>query len=372
MSHTEKNFCVHRILPVFWKNSLLICCPLLAVLFSTAAAPFTDASTDELEARGYTNIPTEAQVVLSGEDILGGHGVSVVYQTQGPWDYSGYLSFEYQCAAGGCFQCIEFVLWLYDQQLGYPYQWPGAIWSPYQLIGLAQVANQLTYQLETGLISIQDAQYRLYENYIDLRYYPNGSTVAPQPGDILISADGGHSMLVNRVGGDQLEIVQQNAWEITADPQPSALEMRQVYISGGGYSVQNSLGWIHSPRWEEVLTLGGSQQTVGIGLRWTRAADALTLYLPAAAINTLAADASGTIIAVMVADLADAGVLQLTSTAYIDCALRALQNNPAAINENAVEVTIPYFGNALIVQAAGTQSASAPLEIPVVSCGWNG
>ena len=331
---------------------------LFSALLSTAVALLAVNAADELEARGYTAIPTLSQVVLTGEDILAGHGVEVVYQTQGPGDYSGYLPFEYQCTAGGCFQCIEFVLWLYDQRLGYPYQWPGAIWSPYQLIGVAQVANQLTYQLNTGLITTQDAQYRLYEPYLDLRYYPNGSSTAPQPGDILISADGGHSMVVNRAGGDQLEIVQQNAWEIAADPRPSALEMRQVYESAGSYTVQNSLGWIRSPRWNAVFALSGSQQTVGAGIRWTRAASYLTLYLPAAA------DLTEENIEAILQQLDAAGALKLTSPAYVACRLR--QTASSAENRAALEMTIPYLGSQISVRDAG----EAVLELPNDSCGW--
>ena len=360
MSRSEKNLRAHRILPVFWENSLLICCFLLTALFSAAAAPFSDASAEELEARGYASIPTEAQVVLTGEDILGGHGVSVVYQTRGPQDYSGYLPFEYQCTTGGCFQCIEFVLWLYDRQLGYPYQWPGAIWSPYQLIGVAQVANQLTYQLDSGLITTQDAHYRLYEAYIDLRHYPNGSRIAPQPGDILISADGGHSMVVNRSGGDQLEIVQQNAWEIAADPQPSALEMRQVYASAGSYSVQNALGWIHSPRWVEVLTLSGSQQTVGTGIRWTRVVDALTLYLPGAFKLTEES------IPAILQQLDAAGALRLTNPDYIACLLRRI--SVEVQGDAAQEVILPYLGGSITIRAAG----GTLRELPNDSCNWVG
>lgn len=354
MSHSEENFRAHRILPVFSKKSLWIWVLLLCALLSTAVAPLTIEIIDELEARGYNAIPTLSRVVLTGEEILGGHGVSVVYQTQGPLDYSGYLPFQYQCTAGGCFQCIEFVLWLYDRQLGYPVQWPGAIWNPYQLIGVAQIANQLTYQLDTGLIISQDAQYRLYEPYIDLRYYPNGSSAAPQPGDILISADGGHSMVVNRSGGDQLEIVQQNAWEIAADPQPSALEMRQVSISAGTYTVQNSLGWIHSPRWQAVFARSGSLQMVGEDIRWRRAADALTLYLPAAV------DHSPESMSAILQLLEDDGVLQLTSPAAIACVLRQLDSS-------VTEVTIPYLGSVITVRAGGSL-----LELDNISCGWNG
>jgi hypothetical protein len=366
MPHLENNICAFRILPVFWKKYLLICCFLLTAIFSAAAAPFSDSSADELAERGYANIPAEARVVLTGADILGGHGVSVVYPTQAPRDYSGYLPFEYQCTAGGCFQCIEFVLWLYDRQLGYPYQWPGAIWNPYQLIGVAQVANQLTYQLDTGLITTQDARYRLYEAYIDLRYYPNGSSAAPQPGDILISADGGHSMVVNRSGGDQLEIVQQNAWEIVAEPQPSALEMRQVYNTSGSFSVQGSLGWIHSPRWAQVLTLSGSQQTVGTGFRWTRAPSSLTLYLPGAL--ELTEESLNAILR----ELSAGGALRLTSPAYVACALGTLQNNPALAGGGGSEVNIPYLGSMLTVLMRNAQPSASSLEIPLDNCKWNG
>ena len=363
MSHSEENFRAHRILPVFSKKSLWIYLLLVCALLSTAVAPLTMGASDELEARGYNAIPTLSRVVLTGEEILGGHGVGVVYQTQGPLDYSGYLPFQYQCTAGGCFQCIEFVLWLYDRQLGYPYQWPGAIWNPYQLIGVAQIANQLTYQLDTGLITAQDAQYLLYEPYIDLRYYPNGSSTAPQPGDILISADGGHSMVVNRSGGDQLEIVQQNAWETAADPQPSALEMRQVYISAGSYTVQNSLGWIHSPRWKAVFARSGSLQTVGEDIRWRHAADALTLYLPAAV------DRSPESMSAILQLLEDDGALQLTNPAYVACQLARLGS--VLDNNEALAITIPYLGGDVQVRASVDNDA-AILKLENNSCKWNG
>ncbi|MDK2980390.1 MAG: hypothetical protein PWQ55_737 [Chloroflexota bacterium] len=349
-----------RILPVFRKKWLHRCCLLLAFFCVIAMAPFPDATAAELAERGYAKIPTEAQVVLSGVDILAGHGVSVVYQTQGPQNLSGYLPFEYQCTTAGCFQCIEFVLWLYNQQLGYLYPWPGAIWSPYQLIGVAQIANQLTYQVDTGLLSTQDAQYRLYEPFIDLRYHPNGSSVAPQPGDILISADGGHSMVVNRSAGDQVEIVQQNAWEIAADPAPSPLEMRQVYITGDTYSVQNSLGWIHSPRWGAVLARSGSLQTVGEGIRWQRAADVLTLYLPAVI------ERSPESISAILQLLEDNGALQLTNPAYVACQLTRLGS--VLDSSEPLEITIPYIGGVVRVRTSGELLH----ELPNDSCGWQG
>ena len=350
-----------------WINWLL-----LAAFFSSALTPLTAPSSLELEERGYTRIPTASQVVLTGEDILGGHGVSVVYQTQGPLDYSGYLPFQYQCTAGGCFQCIEFVLWLYDRQLGYPYKWPGDIWSPYQLIGVVQIANQVGYQAETGMLSTENAQYQLYEPYTDLRYYPNGSTIPPQSGDILISADGGHSMVVNRAGGDQLEIVQQNAWEIAADPQPSALEMRQVYNADGVYSVQNSMGWIHSPRWEEKFAQPETIQASGESIKWTRSTSGLTVYLSGDYVQKLAEDQLGETPRLIARKLVNSGALQFTNSDFLICTLRqlaALLNSHANLaGADGLDVGIPYFGSSLSITPLG----GAPADYPINTCSWNG
>jgi hypothetical protein len=350
-----------------WINWLL-----LAAFFSSALTPFSEPSSPELEERGYARIPTASQIVLTGEDILGGHGVSVVYQTRGPLDYSGYLPFQYQCTAGGCFQCIEFVLWLYDRQLGYPYKWPGEIWSPYQLIGVVQTAAQVDYQAETGLLSTESAQYKLYEPYSDLRYYPNGSATPPQPGDILISADGGHSMVVNRTGGDQLEIVQQNAWEIIADPQPSALEIRQVYSSAGVYSVQNGMGWIHSPRWEEKFAQKEAVQASGESIQWTRTTSGLTVHLSGDYVQKLAAGPLGETPYLTVRKLANSGALQFTNQDYLTCVLRqlaALLNSHANLAGAAeLNVNIPYFGSSLSIQTPGADPADYVIEI----CGWDG
>ena len=350
-----------------WINWLL-----LAAFFSSALTPLTEPSSLELEERGYTRIPIASQVVLAGEEILGGHGVSVVYPTQGPLDYSGYLPFQYQCTAGGCFQCIEFVLWLYDRQLGYPYKWPGEIWSPYQLIGVVQTATQVAYQAETGLLSTESAQYKLYEPYSDLRYYPNGSAAPPQPGDILISADGGHSMLVNRSGGDQLEIVQQNAWEIAADPQPAALEMRQVYNAGGVYSVQNSMGWIHSPRWEEKFAQLESVQASGESVRWTRTTSGLTVHLSSEYVDKLAAGPLGETPYLIARKLANSGALQFTNQDYLTCVLRqlaALLSSEADLAGAAgLNINIPYFGSSLSIKPLG----GAPADYSIIACSWNG
>jgi hypothetical protein len=112
----------------------------------------------------------------------------------------------------------------------------------------------LAYKVKTQLLSPENAQYLLYKEYADLSYYANGSPTPPQPGDILIAASGGHAMIVNRVGGDQLEVVEQNNWEIKPNPQPQPLENRQIYFDGVNYTVQGSMGWIHSPRWSILFS----------------------------------------------------------------------------------------------------------------------
>jgi hypothetical protein len=356
----------------FLHNSLWMISLCLAALLLSAAAPLVDDQDVELAERGYNAIPTTSQVVLTGADILGSYGVDVIFPEQGPLDYSGYLPFQYQCTAGGCYQCIEFVLWLYDQQLGYPYKWPGDIWNPYQLIGVVQIAGQLAYQVQTNLISAQNAKYLLYEPYTDLTYYPDGSRTPPQPGDILISADGGHSMVVNRVGGDQLEVVQQNNWEIKADPQPAPLDNRQVYFSGGVYNVQSAMGWIHSPRWADKFTQTDPVQAAGETLQWTRSTDALQISLNSDTIHGLAAGPQTEKPYAMAQMLAASGALQFTNRDYVLCVLRRLaeilQNDAGLANAATLQVEIPYSGSSLTLQVPGSQ----PVDYPRESCGWNG
>jgi hypothetical protein len=376
MIRKEKRSFRSQILPFFleknwWINSL----PLVALLI-TAAAPLKSSANSEFEERGYNLLSTPSQIVLKGEDILGGQGVSVIYPEQGPLDFSGYIPFQYQCTAGGCYQCIEFTLWLYEEQLGYPYKWPGAIWSPYQLIGVVQTANQVAYQVESGLLSPESAQYLLYEPYTDLEYYPNGSPVPPQAGDILISADGGHSMVVNRVGGDQLEIVQQNAWELTADPQPVPLEMRQVYDSSGSYSVQNNMGWIHSPRWEVKFAQTEAVQASDESIQWTRNAAALNVNLSADYLTKLAASPLGETPYLIAHKLSNSGALQFTNLDYITCTLRqlgSLLQREASLREaDALQIDIPYFGSTITIVDSSQPSSGTPLEYPLNTCGWNG
>jgi hypothetical protein len=111
----------HRILTAFL-NKVILSIMLLSLGLGLTAAGSAPAGADDTEliARGYVTNSLTARVVLKGDEILGGHGIEVLYPLQGPTDSSGYLPFQYQCTAAGCFQCMEFILWLYDTRLGYP------------------------------------------------------------------------------------------------------------------------------------------------------------------------------------------------------------------------------------------------------------
>ena len=369
-----------RILPAFFNRVMPIFILLAAVLNLSAGSVRAEGEDPELTARGYAANALKTQVALKGADILAGRGVAVIYPLQGPFDSSGYLPFQYQCTAAGCFQCLEFILWLYDARLGYPYKWPGSFWNPYEMIGVVQIADQLAYKVETRLLSPENAQYLLYREYTDLSYYPNGSAVPPEPGDILISADGGHAMIVNRIGGDQIEVVQQNNWEIKPDPLPLPLENRQLYFDGLVYTVQNSMGWIHSPRWAALLALSADVPADGEkGLQWARGAQSLVLTISADTLNELAAGAQSGAPRRMTGQLAAAGALALTSPDYLACVLsrlaELLPGQPALQPANgvaALAVEIPYVNGALYITPAGGPQSGAGSDYSLPACAWDG
>ncbi|NPV40438.1 MAG: hypothetical protein HPY72_03720 [Anaerolineae bacterium] len=369
-----------RILTAFFNRAMPIFVLLAVALNLSAGSVGAEDENPELAARGYAANALETQIVLKGEDILAGQGVAVIYPLQGPFNSSGYLPFQYQCTAAGCFQCLEFILWLYDARLGYPYKWPGAFWNPYEMIGVIQIADQLAYKVETRLLSPTNTQYLLYKEYTDLDYFPNGSAAPPAPGDILISADGAHAMIVNRVGGDQIEVVQQNNWEIKPDPLPLPLENRQLYFDGFVYTVQNSMGWIHSPRWAALLAQSADVPADGEeSLQWARGAQSLTLTISTEMLNELAAGAQNGAPRRMAEQLAAAGALALTNPDYLACVLNRLAEllpaQPALQPANGVTslaVEIPYVHGPLRITPSGGPQSGAAADYNLPACTWDG
>jgi hypothetical protein len=368
-----------RILPAFFNKAILLIIFFSIVISLTAGNFLYEGSDAELTARGYSANHLAAQVILQGDQILGGYGIDVLYPAQGPVDSSGYLPFQYQCTSAGCFQCLEFILWLYDTRLGYPYKWPGSIWNPYELIGVVQIADQLAYKVETKLISSENAQYLLYKDYSDLNYYPNGSRRPPEVGDILISADGGHAMIVNRVGGDQIEVTQQNNWEIKPDPLPLPLENRQLYFNGYVYSVQNSMGWIHSPHWAALFAQAEPVHAGGDSIQWTRDTQSLTLELSGVYLKIMEADPQSDAPYEITRLLDSSGALKLTSGEYVACALRRLAELLQSESSlqfsngvNSLSIKIPWLSGILQVTPAGGPQDGASHDFNIPACTWAG
>jgi hypothetical protein len=248
------------------------------------------------------------------------------------------------------------------------------------MISVVQIADQLAYQVETKLLSPENAQYLLYKEYTDLDYYPNGSAAPPEVGDILISADGGHAMIVNRVGGDQIEVVQQNNWEIKPDPLPLPLENRQLYFDGFVYTVQNSMGWIHSPRWAALLAQSADVPADSEeSLQWARGAQSLTLTISTETLNELAAGAQTGAPRRMAEQLAATGALALTNPDYLACALNRLAEllpaQPALQPANGVAslaVEIPYVHGPLRITPSGGLHSGMAADYNLPACAWDG
>lgn len=165
---------------------------------------------------------TGDRVVLTGPNWLNGYGVDVIYppyqNAPGPQETYGIR-----------YQCVELIQRLYAQKLGYPDRWG------------VSYASQMEYKAGQP-------------GFADLQFIPNGSTQPPQAGDIIVTGGNpGHVSVVNRIIGNQLEIVQQNGWTGTP-PAPWFLWKPTLNRdTQGRYSIAGQRGWLHSPRMSRLL-----------------------------------------------------------------------------------------------------------------------
>ncbi len=177
------------------------------------------------------------RVVLRGYEWLDGYGVDVIYPPQGvkvPVDSK--IPVKY----GSKYHCSELAERLYDRS-GLRYgKWE--ILSPVEMIDIVLRGDACKKDSRKCDRNIGDQYYREFQ---DLSYFSNGSATPPRPGDILISADGGHVMIINYVEDNQIEVVEQNLG--------TGRRILNLQRSKDGYKIEGSKGWIHSPRMENLL-----------------------------------------------------------------------------------------------------------------------
>lgn len=300
------------------------------------------------------------RISVAGKDWLDGKGVDAIYPPSGspvPYPYKSELQEKF----GGRYQCLEFVVRLYDQ-LGYG-RWPGQVNIPADLITVVQRAKD-------GV--------RGYENFRDLVYTPNGGSTPPRPGDILINAGGGHVGIVNRVAGTKIELVQQNRGDGKNNPAP--IETIALTFAQDGFSVAGAVGWIHSPRMDSRLNQTNIVPVPQTNnqLSWNRDADTVYVYLSEERTKQLASQ--GAPAAETVANLlSQGGQLRLTNVDYARCLMRraaALTQQDDRFRPDrgvrSIDVTLKYAGTRIWVRPWGGSANSTWIEIPGVQCTWEG
>ena len=145
----------------------------------------------------------------------------MIYPDLGPTRGEGFVEITPFCGYAYCYQCIELTVRLYAEKLGYLSnngRWPDIVNIPNDMIDVINKAHEIQAQIKEGSLSVNDPEAAKYLPFVDLTYTPNGGTVPPRPGDMIIYTyrkPGDHIMVVNRVGGNKVQVVQQNIWTQT-------------------------------------------------------------------------------------------------------------------------------------------------------------
>jgi hypothetical protein len=175
------------------------------------------------------SLPPDDHLIVKPSDWLDGHGVGVYYTSHPDDDHPQNSDGRIQ------YECVELVFRWFDK-LGYPPHWP--ITNTAEIIYLPGMAG-----------------------FADLVFVANDATTPPRPGDVAVwpgwyNAGTGHVAVINRVEGDEVQVVHQNVWRHRRPFPFTSLVLLQS--QPGHYRLMSRdgvvlVGWIHSPRTEGWL-----------------------------------------------------------------------------------------------------------------------
>lgn len=332
--------------------------------------------------------PVSDRYLLHGTDWLAGHGVNVIYPDVGPGNREGYVEITPFCSYAYCYQCIELTIRLYAEKLGYISnngRWPDTVAIPNDMIDVINQAHEKQKLIKKGALSVSDSEAVKYLPFADLIYTPNGGTTPPRVGDMIIYTyrkPGDHIMVVNRVGGNKVEIVQQNIWTQSRPASPVPVRLLDLFEQSGHYFINNAEGWIHSPRMKELIEPTGDgyffDAKLGNGTwRWTE--DAFTISLERTGAIGMAADIGQESAARLSQTLNNEGAIAVTSEPYIRCALMKAANvagNDVRFLSNfglkGLDIRIEFTGDTLRLRPHGGKFDNQWITINNARCGWEG
>jgi hypothetical protein len=332
--------------------------------------------------------PTSDQLLIYGKDWLAGHGVEVIYPDSGPTQGEGYVEITPFCGYAYCFQCIELTIRLYAERLGYLStngRWPDTVYIPNDMIDVINMAHEMQALVKKGSIDVNDPEAAKFLPFADLTYSRNGGTIPPRVGDLIIYTyrqPGDHIMVVNRVAGNKIQVVQQNIWTQTKPAFPVPDRLLDLYESSGRYYINNAEGWIHSPRMKALLNpttekafydprLGGGSW------RWDE--DAFTITLDRSGASGLAGSDGQEAAAQLSQQFSNAGAFATTNEPYIRCALINAAISTAkdaqfttTFGLKGLDILIQFTGDTLRLRPHGGKFDNQWITIPNGRCGWEG
>lgn len=328
------------------------------------------------------------QLLIYGKDWLAGHGVDVFYPDIGPSKGEGYVEITPFCGYAYCFQCIELTTRLYAERLGYVStngRLPDSVHIPNDLIDVIDMAHEMQALVKQGAISVNDPEASKYLPFADLAYTRSGGTIPPRAGDLIIYTyrlPGDHIMVVNRVAGNKVQVVQQNIWTQTKPALPVPDRLLDLYESSGRYYINNAEGWIHSPRMKALLTPTTEKAFYEPGLgggSWRWDEDAFTITLDRSAANGLAGSAGQDAAAQLSQQFNNAGAFATTNEPYMRCALINAAVTAAAdprftssFGLKGLDIRIQFTGDTLRLRPHGGKFDNQWITIPNGRCGWEG
>jgi hypothetical protein len=204
--------------------------------------------------------PPDDYRVLAGDEWLAGHGVDVFYYSSP--DHPSVLTHD----GTYMYECVELAISLYSA-LGY---------KTWQAGG--SMINSAAQMITATLTHPQGLE--------DLEYYPNGNFIAPRSGDIVVwgadyNGGTGHVGIVNRIAGNEVEVIQQNMWQGSLKHYRIVLDLvrdEALRYTLTAHDESSPAGWIRSPRMFQYLAQTEHQTLLNTS-RSTCSRDGETLFV---------------------------------------------------------------------------------------------
>lgn len=356
-----------------WQRSFILILTCFFLLLSTAP----------VSAR-----PTSDRYLLRASDWLAGKGVDVIYPDLGPTGGEGFVETTPFCGYAYCYQCIELTIRLYAEKLGYLSnngRWPDIVNIPNDMIEVIKKAHEMQAQIKEGSLAVDDPEVAKYLPFVDLTYTPNGGSTPPRSGDLIIYTyrqPGDHIMVVNRVGGNKVQIVQQNIWTQTRPASPIPERLLEMQETSGHYFINNAEGWIHSPRMKALINptsnKGIYDPKVGNG-SWRWDEEALSINLDRAGVNSLSGQNGKTAADLLTDQLNTGGAFETTSDSYARCALENAASTlrgdirfTSSFGLKGLDIRIQFSGDTLRLRPKGGKFDGQWITISGARCGWEG